>query len=71
MDLRSERIVAEVCEVSREQARELLAAADKRVKIAIVMHKLGVDRDGAYRALEEAGGVIRRVIADAPPPVIS
>jgi N-acetylmuramic acid 6-phosphate etherase len=68
---RSERIVAEVCEVSREQARELLAAADKRVKIAIVMHKLGVDRDGAHRALAEAGGVIRRVIADAPPPVIS
>ena len=68
---RSERIVAEVCEVSREQARELLEAADKRVKIAIVMHKLGVDRDGAHRALAEAGGVIRRVIADAPSPVVS
>ena len=68
---RSERIVAEVCDVPREKARELLAAADKRVKTAIVMHKLGVDRDGALRALADAGGVIRRVVPDAPPPVIS
>jgi len=68
---RSERIVAEVCDVTRERARELLAAADKRVKTAIVMHKLGVDRDGALRALADAGGVIRRVVTDAPPPVIS
>ena len=68
---RSERIVAEVCDVSRETARELLAAADKRVKTAIVMYKLGVDRDAALRALAAAGGVIRRVVADAPPPVVS
>jgi N-acetylmuramic acid 6-phosphate etherase len=68
---RSERIVAEVCDVSREKARELLDAADKRVKTAIVMHKLGVDRAGALRALDEVGGVIRRVVADAPPPVMS
>ena len=68
---RSERIVAEVCDIPREQARELLAAADKRVKTAIVMHKLGVDRDGALRALADAGGVIRRLTTDAPPPVVS
>ena len=68
---RSERIVAEVCDVPREKARDLLAAADKRVKTAIVMHKLGVDREGALRALAEAGGVIRRVVTDAPPPVPS
>ena len=68
---RSERIVAEVCDVPREKARDLLAAADKRVKTAIVMYKLGVDREGALRALAEAGGVIRRVVTDAPPPVAS
>ena len=68
---RSERIVAEVCDIPREKARELLAAADKRVKTAIVMYKLGVDRDAALRALADAGGVIRRVVADAPPPVPS
>ena len=66
---RSERIVIEVCGVTREKARELLEAADKSVKTAIVMHKLGVDRDGALAALEQAGGVIRRAIPDAPPPV--
>ena len=66
---RSERIVAEVCDVTREEARDLLGAADGRVKIAIVMQKLGVDRDGAVHALEEGGGVIRRVVSDPPPPV--
>jgi N-acetylmuramic acid 6-phosphate etherase len=66
---RSERIVVEVCGVSREEARALLDAADKSVKTAIVMQKLGVDRDGALAALEQAGGVIRRAIPDAPPPV--
>ena len=66
---RSQRIVIEVCGVTRERARELLEAADKSVKTAIVMQKLGVDRDGALAALERAGGVIRRAIPDAPPPV--
>ena len=66
---RSERIVMEVCGVSRDEARALLDAADKSVKTAIVMQKLGVDRDGALAALEKAGGVIRRAIPDAPPPV--
>jgi N-acetylmuramic acid 6-phosphate etherase len=66
---RSERIVIEVCGVSRDEARALLDAADKSVKTAIVMQKLGVDRAGALAALEKAGGVIRRAIPDAPPPV--
>jgi N-acetylmuramic acid 6-phosphate etherase len=66
---RSERIVVEVCGVSRDEARALLTAADKRVKTAIVMQKLGVDRQAAERALAAAGGVIRRVVTDAPPPV--
>jgi N-acetylmuramic acid 6-phosphate etherase len=66
---RSERIVMEVCGIDRAEARRLLDAADKRVKIAIVMCKLGVDRAGAEAALESAGGVIRRVVPDAPPPI--
>jgi N-acetylmuramic acid 6-phosphate etherase len=66
---RSERIVAEVCGVSREEARALLVDADKSVKTAIVMQKLGVDRERALQALAAGGGVIRRVIAGAPPPV--
>jgi N-acetylmuramic acid 6-phosphate etherase len=55
--------------VTREEARALLDAADGSVKTAIVMKKLGVSRGDAERALEAAGGVIRRVVADEPPPV--
>jgi ribosomal protein L16/L10AE len=33
------------------------------------MHALGASREEAERRLEEAGGVIRRVVPDAPPPV--
>jgi N-acetylmuramic acid 6-phosphate etherase len=64
---RSERIVAEVCALSRDDARALLARAGGRVKIAIVMHALGVDRDEAVKRLEDAGGVIRRVVPSPPP----
>jgi N-acetylmuramic acid 6-phosphate (MurNAc-6-P) etherase len=39
------------------------------VKTAIVMQKLGVGREAAEAAIERGGGVIRRVIRDAPPPV--
>ena len=67
---RSERIVVEVCGVSREEARKLLGASGRSVKTAIVMQKLGVSRNDAEAALAQAGGVIRRAIPDAPPPVI-
>ncbi|MDQ3697296.1 MAG: N-acetylmuramic acid 6-phosphate etherase, partial [Gemmatimonadota bacterium] len=67
---RSERIVMEVCRVPREAARAALQAAGGHVKLAIVMHKLGVTRSEAEQALEQAGGVIRRVVSDAPPPVV-
>ncbi|MEO8562838.1 MAG: N-acetylmuramic acid 6-phosphate etherase [bacterium] len=64
---RSERIVAEVSGVERTEARELLARADGSVKLAIVMHALGVSREDAERALAEHGGVVRRVVPIAPP----
>jgi N-acetylmuramic acid 6-phosphate etherase len=66
---RSERIVMEVCVVTREAAREILSAAGGSVKLAIVMHKLGVSREDAERALEQVGGVIRKVVPGPPPPV--
>ncbi|MDQ6718979.1 MAG: N-acetylmuramic acid 6-phosphate etherase [Gemmatimonadota bacterium] len=68
---RSQRIVVEVCGVSREEASSLLERAGKSVKTAIVMQKKGVSRDEAERLLAKNGGVIRRVIPDAPPPVIT
>jgi N-acetylmuramic acid 6-phosphate etherase len=66
---RSERIMIEVCGVTREEARQLLEAAGKSVKTAIVMQKLKLSRAEAEEALARAGGVIRRAIPDAPPPV--
>ena len=66
---RSERIVMEVCGVTREEARVVLDGAGGRVKTAIVMHKRGVDAEEADLLLEQAGGIIRRVVPDAPPPV--
>jgi N-acetylmuramic acid 6-phosphate etherase len=65
---RAERIVVETCSVSRDVARELLAKAGGSVKLAIVMHKLGLSRADAERALDRVGGVIRRIV-DAPPPM--
>ncbi len=67
---RSERILMEVCGISRDAARDLLNASGGSVKLAIVMQKLAVDRAAAETALENGGGVIRRVVG-GPPPVTS
>ena len=66
---RSERIIVEVCDLSREDARARLARAGGTVKTAIAMHFLDSSREEAERALERAGGVIRRAIGREPPPV--
>ena len=66
---RSERILMEACQVDRETARDLLREARGHVKTAIVMQKLGCTRADAERALEQAGGVIRRATNADPPPV--
>ena len=63
---RSERILMEVCGVDREAARALLREAKGHVKTAIVMHKLELSRADAERALEQAGGVIRRALGSDP-----
>jgi N-acetylmuramic acid 6-phosphate etherase len=68
---RSERILMEVCEVTREGARALLAESGGIVKTAIVMHYLGVSREEADEELARNGGVIRRVLNRAPPPIRS
>lgn len=63
---RSERIVAEVCRVPRDEAQRALGLAGGSVKVAIVMLARGVGREEAERVLADAGGVLRRVIG-APP----
>jgi N-acetylmuramic acid 6-phosphate etherase len=66
---RSQRILMEVCDISREEARDLMQRSGGRVKQAIVMHALGVSLDEAERALVAGDGVIRRVVGGDPPPV--
>ena len=66
---RAERIVMEVCTISREAARDVLARAGGEVKRAIVMQALTLDAAAAQLRLNEVGGVIRRVIPYAPPSV--
>jgi N-acetylmuramic acid 6-phosphate etherase len=66
---RSQRIIIEVCGVTREAARDLLERAGGTVKTAIVMHFLNVDRAEAERRMAEGGGVIRRIVDRPPPPV--
>jgi N-acetylmuramic acid 6-phosphate etherase len=66
---RSQRIVMEVCGISRDEAKKLLEQADKSVKTAIVMQKRGVSREAAKRLLADNGGVIRRITQDEPPPI--
>jgi N-acetylmuramic acid 6-phosphate etherase len=64
---RSERMVASVSGVNRDEARGLLDAAGGAVKVAIVMHALGVGRDEAVQRLAAAGGSVRRVVPGPPP----
>jgi N-acetylmuramic acid 6-phosphate etherase len=66
---RSQRIVMEVCGVSRDEATKLLERAGKSVKLAIVMQKKGVSCPDAEKLLAENGGIVRRVTRDAPPPI--
>jgi N-acetylmuramic acid 6-phosphate etherase len=61
---RGERILVETLHLSREEAAALLEDADGHVKAAIVMGKLGVPADHARSLLDEAGGVIARVLGD-------
>jgi N-acetylmuramic acid 6-phosphate etherase len=66
---RSERILVEVCEIDRTEARRLLSESGGSVKTAIVMQALGVSRGEAEAALARAGGIVRRAISAPPPPV--
>lgn len=66
---RAERLVMTTTGLERDAARALLARADGHVKLAMAMYKLDLPAAEAQARLEAAGGVIRRVIAESPPPV--
>ena len=59
---RSERILMTILEVDRSRASDLLEATGGSVKIALVMERRGAGAAEAAGLLEEAGGVLARVI---------
>lgn len=67
---RAERILMEVLDVSRDEARTVLSRSNGGVKRAIVMQLAGVGSDEADRLLQDSGGLIRRIVNAAPPAVV-
>jgi N-acetylmuramic acid 6-phosphate etherase len=64
---RGERIVVEVLGVSREAARDAIAAADGRVRTAIAMLGLGVSSAEAERRLADVDRHLRPLLGPPPP----
>ncbi|MEX2284044.1 MAG: N-acetylmuramic acid 6-phosphate etherase [Gemmatimonadota bacterium] len=61
---RGQRILMETAGIDRDQAADFLDRAGGHVKTAIVMAKRGVDREGARAMLNEADGVLVKVVGD-------
>jgi N-acetylmuramic acid 6-phosphate etherase len=59
---RASRIVAEAAGVDYDRAVELLTQARGNVKTAIVMARLGVDRESAEARLSAAGGRVAKAL---------
>ncbi|XWX03150.1 N-acetylmuramic acid 6-phosphate etherase [Aggregatilineales bacterium SYSU G02658] len=59
---RSLRIIEQITGVDRPTAQHLLEGSGRRVKLAIVMGKLGVSAEEGQRLLDAAGGHLRKVI---------
>jgi N-acetylmuramic acid 6-phosphate etherase len=59
---RGGRIVSMLTDLPRDDALDLLRQADGHVKVAVVMHKLSVDKDAAREKLHAADGRLRRAI---------
>jgi N-acetylmuramic acid 6-phosphate etherase len=59
---RAARIVSTLTALSRDQAIEVLKAADGHVKLAVVMHKRSLPADQARTLLDQAGGRLRKAI---------
>ena len=59
---RAKRLVARLARVEEERAKDLLAQAGGRVKIAVVMERRGVDAAQARALLERNDGALRGLL---------
>ena len=65
---RGERILESMLGLERSRAAELLERSGGHVKTALVMGRLGIDAEEARQRLDDAGGVVSRVLGDLPDP---
>ena len=65
---RGERILEAMLGLERAAAGVLLERSGGHVKTALVMGRLGIEAEEARRRLEEAGGLVSRVLGDLPDP---
>ena len=63
---RAERLVMELAGVERERAAGLLVAAEDRVKVAVVMHRHGLELEDAHQHLLAHRQVLRDALAHTP-----
>lgn len=59
---RAARIISTLSDATRDEALDLLDAADGQVKVAVVMRRKSVDADGARTILAEVGGHLSRIL---------
>ncbi len=64
LDNRSRRIISELTDIDYDQAGELIKKANGRVKIALVMHLCGLNREKAEEIIIKNHGRIQNVISD-------
>lgn len=63
---RALRLICELCNLDQARGRALLERSGGSVKLAMVMHKLGIDSDAAKTLLELNGDSLRAVLDGAP-----
>jgi N-acetylmuramic acid 6-phosphate etherase len=59
---RALRIISDLTDLDRSAAQELLTASGSQVKLALMMHWSGLDRDQSQQRLDEAGGDLRSAL---------
>jgi N-acetylmuramic acid 6-phosphate etherase len=65
---RARRIVAQACEISENEAQELLAHCEGEVKTAIVTCRGNTTPDDARRRLASARNIVRKALEDDAAP---
>ena len=55
-------VICDLLGIEYDQADQLLEKSDGSVKLAIAMHRLGIERDEAKKRLDDTGGKLWRLL---------